>query len=284
MSDHEPIRAWTLAASLILLALACSAPGVPTPQPTPNIEATVSAEVETRLAAVPTATSYPTATPRPTYTRVPPRFVVATATPEPTSTPRPTLPPPPPTLAIVVPEPAPTPTPVLSEWENGGDWYRDHDYELGLKTAVEAMGMDVPISVATLDSSLLGTFQDLSLSLGCIGLTNLAYLTPYSFVVPSSVDTYTIGVWDTSAGEWESDQVLRISNPGLTDDKAAVFISSNAQIREIVDILKGADANQKPELVLTGGIFDGATEDGEGVWGEFVPTGLEGALDYLPCF
>ena len=291
-------------AAILAAALACSAPSAPTPEPTPNIDATVSAEVEARLAAAPTATPYPTATPRPTYPPPPPRVVVATATPEPTPspTPRPTIPPPTPFFLATLPPPTPTPalimpvipkpvppqvtpppTPSASEWEGTGDWYRDHDYEAGLKMAMEALGQMPPIGVATLDASARATFQDLSLSLGCIGPTKVAYLTPY-VAVPAGADTYTFGVWNTSASEWESGQVLRVSNPGFTDDGSAVYIYSQAQVREILAIIRQADANQAPGLVLSGGIFVDGADDDSGVWGDFVPAGYEDALDYLPCF
>ena len=61
--------------SLLLVACAFS-----TPDPTPDIPATVTAQVQEHLAAIPMATPLPTYTPYPTYTPVPP------PTPTPTET------------------------------------------------------------------------------------------------------------------------------------------------------------------------------------------------------
>ena len=247
------------AAILLVLTIACTTP-LPE-EPTPNIDATVEAEVDARLAIAPTATPYPTATPRPTHALALPHVLVVTPTPRPSSL-----------------------TPVASEWENTGDWYRDHEYESGLKMVMEVLGSDAPISVATLDASAWATFQDLSLSLGCIGPTKVAYLTPYA-TIPDDSDTYAFGLLDTATGEWEPGQVLWVSNPSFTDDGGAVYISSQAQIREIVAIIRQKVENRSPGLVISGAIFVEGVEDDESmVSGDFVPAGYEDALAYLPCF
>ena len=80
------------ALTLLLFLVACSAP----PDPTPNIPATVVAQVQRELAAQPTATPYPTYTPYPTHTPYP------TATPRPTYTPYP--------IPATTNTPSPTPT------------------------------------------------------------------------------------------------------------------------------------------------------------------------------
>ena len=101
----------SLIPALVLLtfaaALAC-APPPPTPIPTatPDIPATVTAQV----AAVPTATAYPTNTPHPTVTPRP------TVTPDPTNTPRPTytLYPTPTAVPTAPPYPTNTPYPTVT--------------------------------------------------------------------------------------------------------------------------------------------------------------------------
>ena len=111
---------------LLAAALACAAPPpTPIPTATPDIPATVTAQV----AAIPTATAYPTntpyptatprptvtpyptATPRPTYTLYPTPTAVPTATPYPTSTPYPTATSYPTYTPYPTPTPTPTPTP-----------------------------------------------------------------------------------------------------------------------------------------------------------------------------
>ena len=108
MSSVGGTRFWGLAALFFVAVLGCSAPAA---APTPDVPATVEAEVGTRVSArvavipatvvaqvatqvagVPTATAYPTYTPYPTYTLYPTATLtpVPTATKVPTATPRPT--------------------------------------------------------------------------------------------------------------------------------------------------------------------------------------------------
>ena len=85
---------------LCLTFLTIAACNNPVPEPTPDVPATVTAQVQSHLAAIPTATPVPTYTPYPTPTTVP------TATPYPTFTPRPTY------TLYPTPMPRPTATPV----------------------------------------------------------------------------------------------------------------------------------------------------------------------------
>ena len=109
----------TLVASLLLLLTAACATS--SPDPTPDISATVSAEVQGQLAAIPTATPQPTHTPAPTTTHYPTYTPVPTTTPSPTPTkvptatlvpiPTPTLTPSPTPRPTITPRPAATPLP-----------------------------------------------------------------------------------------------------------------------------------------------------------------------------
>ncbi len=106
----QRLTAFTLVATTLLTALtACAAPE---PTPTPDIPATVAAQVQAYLTAIPTATPLPTHTPYPTATDYP------TSTPRPTYTPYPT-PTPPPNWKVFQPS---------SEYsiELPADWYTVH--------------------------------------------------------------------------------------------------------------------------------------------------------------
>ncbi len=90
----QRLAAFALTAAALLTALtACAAP-----EPTPDIPATVAAQVQAQLTAIPTATPpptntpYPTFTPKPTYTPYPTLTPLPTYTPYPTATPPPELP------------------------------------------------------------------------------------------------------------------------------------------------------------------------------------------------
>ena len=88
-----------------LFLLACTAP-----EPTLDIPATVQAQVETYIAAKPTATPVPTHTPYPTQTDSPTSTPYPTATPRPTYVPLPTLAPRPTHTPYPTSTPYPTPT------------------------------------------------------------------------------------------------------------------------------------------------------------------------------
>ena len=102
------LTAWLM---LSLAVLSCAQPA---PLATPDIPATVAAQVAERMAAIPTVAADPVATPAPTYTPYPTPTLASTATPYPTATPRPTYTPyPTPTaLPTYTPYPIPTPEPI----------------------------------------------------------------------------------------------------------------------------------------------------------------------------
>ncbi len=141
-------RLTSVCLGLTLLALAACAS--PVSEPTPDIPATVTAQVQTHLAALPTAaplpthTPYPTNTPYPTLTPAPTATAYPTATPRPTYTPYPTSTPTPiatltqtttPTVT-----PAPTITPTATPWPtptavSHSEWVRykpNDDYSIQL--------------------------------------------------------------------------------------------------------------------------------------------------------
>ena len=123
----------------------------------------------------------------------------------------------------------------------------------------------------------------MSLSIGCIAGLGIAYLTPYSWEIPPSVDTYVVGMWNDKTDDWVEDDLGWYSSPILTDDGSAIYVSNQAQIRQIIRILEKADQNRNPDLVLTAGMFDSVNDDVLGLWGEFDPDGLKEVLQYLPC-
>ena len=82
------MRLLLIAALLIIGVLACTAPQ---PAPTADVPATVTAQVQAHLDAIPTAEPLPTYTPYPTTTPYPTPTEPPTATPYPSATPRPTL-------------------------------------------------------------------------------------------------------------------------------------------------------------------------------------------------
>ena len=201
---------------------------------------------------------------------------------------------PPPTIPIPVPmlmptfQPPPTyplPLPVTPavEWEGTGDWYRDDLYEAALDTLYKEQGLDVQVGIVTLDASVRVWAGDLSLTLGCLGSTKVAYLSPYSFLMPVGMDRYTVGVWNDQSQTWVEDQTETYRNPTITDDGSSIYIINNSQIRQIVSVLHHAGANQNPDLVKGAGIWDSTKYEGE-LWSDYDPTGLEDALNYLPCF
>ncbi len=103
--------------AILILLVGLTACGVPQPTQTPDIPATVTAQVQAHLDSVPTATPlptytpYPTGTPRPTYTPYPTLMPLPTATPYSTSTPYPTYTPHPTTTPQPAYTPYPTPGP-----------------------------------------------------------------------------------------------------------------------------------------------------------------------------
>ena len=158
----------------LILSLAVLSCAQPAPLATPDIPATVAAQVAERMAAIPTVAADPVATPAPTYTPYPTPTRASTATPYPTATPRPTYTPYPTPTAwptytpypIPTPEPIPTATPLPTidagaiRWKSVSprphyrleipeDWYLEFDeaQTLDLSSAVcyTTYGADVCI-------------------------------------------------------------------------------------------------------------------------------------------
>ena len=287
MPNASPPICVCLAIFSTLVVVACA-----TPAATPNVEPTGSAGVQTQLAVVPTLEPLPTYTPYPTATPYP---VAASL---PTYTPLPTLYAPPkfiaPQFTVATPTPIwlPTlpprfipPTPALSQWRATGNWYRDASHESAINKEVMSMGFSDKAKVAALDAITPGAARDVMLSLGCIGTFRLMYVIPYSFEVPSSMNTLTVGIWDHGTDAWVDDEVWHYKNVVTIEDGSGVFMTSNAQVRQIFSTLRKADQNREADLVFSVGLYDSTDGTrGRGLWGEFDPTGLEDALDYLPCF
>ena len=145
------------------------------------------------------------------------------------------------------------------------------------------MGFSNKAKVAVLDAITPGAERDVRLSLACVGTDRVMYVIPYSFKVPPSVDALTVGIWNHETSAWVKDEVWHYENVVRMVAEMGVLISSHAQVRQILSMLQKADQNREADLVFSVGLYD-STEDTRGLWGEFDATGLEDALDYLPCF
>ncbi|MYE42267.1 MAG: hypothetical protein F4X27_18885, partial [Chloroflexi bacterium] len=259
----------------------------PTPAETPNIAATVEAgivstreadssiraTVEAQVAmtlAAPTATPVPEPTPRPTPT--------STAIPTPTIAPTPT-----PTRTSVL---TPTAIPTAAERQLPGNWYRNADWEHSLVEIMKGIDPDTAyeVRVATLDATPDSADQDLAFSLGCIGPTQVGYLSPYSGEMLDYVDTFVFGIWDDAAGEYLADHEHFYSSPVLTDDGLSIYITNNAQLRQIITTLTHAAEGMEPAQSLVSGMWDQDDDDDFGLWSEFDSAGIGDALWYLGCF
>ena len=216
----------------------------------------------------------------------PPQSFTVTVEPPPTRTfltmPTVIYVPPPAPVSTAAPRPTPAPEPI--QWESTGHWYRDLVYESFLNGVLKEEGLDGQSSGATLDAMPTGWAADLNLTLACITDLGVAYLTPYSWVVPPSADTYVIGMWDGEAGDWVQEGLGWYKNPLITDDGSAIYITNRIQLRQIITLLETALVNRNPDLTLNVGIFDSENEDVVELWGVFDTTGLQDALQYLPCF
>ena len=254
-------------------------------QPTPSPEDSVGRLEEfnvTKWAVIPESgrgswrETYPmpTPTPRPATTPTPEPTVTTTPSPPPTPSPTPT----------VTQMPTATPTMEPAQWESTGYWSRDTGHESAVNEVLESEGLDERAQIAVLDADPSAWAADLSLSLGCIGSIQAVYLAPYSSVVPASTDTYVVGIWDDEANSWVDSDLGWYLNPLITDDGVAIYVANQAQVRQIVSILETAAKNRTPGLVLNAGMFDSENAEATGLWGVFDPTGLDGVLDYLPCF
>ena len=243
----------------------------PLPEPTPTPEPTVT----------PTATTEPTATMEPTVAPVP--TPALTLEPTATPTPRPTATPTPVPTATPGPTTRPTAVPIATPAPNLSNWYQDVAYEAAINDFLESEGFEDRAQIATLDAEPTGWAADLSLSLGCIGGFGVAYLTPYSYEVSPSVDTYVVGIWDDKNDRWVQEDLGWYSGPVLTDDGSSIYIANRSQILQIIDILEIALDNRNPDLILTAGMFESQNDDEPGSWGELYPDGLQAVLRYLSC-
>lgn len=243
----------------------------PTPQPTYTPFPTL--EPLPTHTPYPTSTAYPTQTPLPAYTPYPTYTLYPTATP----TPKPTFAPAP----TVTRRPTNTPKPTSnSGWENTGDWYRDRDYEYNIGENLRAEGYNQDAHLVTLDAPPGSLLSQISLTLGCIGTHKVAYLTPYDSM-PPGIDVYYIGVWNTAASEWEG-QHHHYYNPTFTDDGSAIYIVNQAQIRQMLAVLRTVSQSRSQHETLSAGVYD---DDGDShLLSDFDVAGLQDALDYLPCF
>ena len=209
--------------------LGCISPS-PTTPPTPNIAATVEVLVSQALPTSeptlpPTSTPAPTNTPEPTPTNTPEPTATPTPTPTltptpsptakpvptptptatPTSTPIPTNTPVPTPTPTATPTPRPTPaptatprptfTPVPNEWVATGNWLRDTLLEVAFQDIVGEESA-VRVRFAALFADPISPHNEVYLTLGCLGVVPVAYLTPHTSVVPDWVDLYTFGIWD----------------------------------------------------------------------------------------
>ena len=291
---------------LLVMVLACNTPG---PEPILNTPATVSTKVSPPT-PLPTHTPYPTHTPLATHTPFPTWTPGPTAMPSPTNTPYPTptpnptatpyptytpVPTPTPTLVPTptliptsTPSPTatstPTPTPTPTAWTSTGHWYRNTDWESGSNDLLAGMGINSQFYIATLDAIPSSVVLDISFSLGCIDDLKIAYMSPYARQVPPSVDVYTVGMRNRRTGAWVNDETHEYRNPVITDDGASVYLTNQAQLRQIVESMRSAIRTATPGLVLSMGMYDSTDEEDQGLWGEFDPKGLQDALQYLPCF
>ena len=268
--------------ALSIVATACT--GETTPQPTLNIAATVTAMVEN----VPTQTPYPTLPALPTYTPAPTATLYPTYTPAPTAEPYPTYTPAPTAEPYPTYTPAPTATPELGPtapvptWQGSGHWYRDTEFEMSLDAAYRDItpGIEYDVRMAILDADPESIQADLSLTLGCANDTSIGYIIPYTFVVPAEVDTYTVGIWDYTAGTWVDDLV---DYPViLTDDGVGVFITNRAVLRRIVTLLEQAASGLPEGQRLVAGMWE-SSADNDGLWSDFEPAGWRDASRYLGC-
>ena len=287
------MKALILVALMLLLVLAaCTAP----PAPTPDIPATVTAQVQAHLDSVPTATPAPTYTPYPTATPYPTPTTAPTATPYPTATPRPTYTPYPTATPTPTPTPVPTATstplptatPTLAPqvWSQTGSWYRDTLYEQSLVPIVEEIAPWMSASdvrVATLDAVSTSPDRDLWLSLGCLGPLRIGYLGTYKYEVPSWVTSHSYGFWDEGRGGW-SENVIEFYEPVVTDDGAAIYTSDRTQLSQILSILRTATGPLPEGHILVAGMWPLDASVQTGLVAELDPTGLDDVMNYLTCF
>ena len=124
---------------------------------------------------------------------------------------------------------------------------------------------------------------DLSLSLGCIIGTPVAYLTPYSLEVPLSTNIYLVGIWSTRGEEFVEGDLIFYEHPEITDDGSALVIFHRVQLNEIIRLLEQTNQNRNPDLELNILMYDSDNNNVESFGGAYDPSGLQDALQHLPC-
>ena len=288
-----------LLSSLVILFLVSIAFGACTnsaPEPTLDLSATITAQVQEELALIPTTTPLPTYTPHPTFTPYPTQTPAPTTTAYPTYTPAPTPEPlptytpyPSPTLVpTYTPYPTPPPEPTRAStndaaWQGTGDWYRDHLFEQGLQQVFQELfpGSEFEVRMASLDADPSSLGNDLYLTLACVDSVPVGYINPYDQLVPANMDRYEVGIWDESGGDWvdlsEEFTVL------LTDDGSSVYITNRAYLREIVRLLERASSGLPADQYFSVILYDSSATD-VGYWSDFDSAGVDDALGYLGCF
>ena len=261
---------------LCLMTIAFLACANPTPEPSPNLQATITSQVQEQLAAIPTATPQPTYTPQPTFTPYPTLTAAPTGTPYPTSRPLPThtrYPTPP------APTRAPTSEPI---WQGTGHWYRDPEFEQLAHELYQSLGVEYDVRMASLDADPNREGADLYLTLGCLNSQPIGYLWPYSLHVPANLDEYMVGIWDRSKGDWVGPVVE--TSLTLADGETGIYITNRVTLREIVRLLKMSSAGLPTTQDLNAIVYDSSTEVDEFYfWSEFDAAGVADALHYLGC-
>ncbi len=137
---------------------------------------------------------------------------------------------------------------------------------------------------AVLDADPSSWARDVALSLGCIEGLPVAYLIPYSNVVPSSVNVYVVGIWDDGSSDWVDESYFLYQDPLITEDGAAIYVFNGVQVRQILGVLQEAQENRNPRMELNSGMYNVDDENEPGLWGKHDPAGLDDALSYLECF
>ncbi len=274
MSRHLKVVA--MVAVIAFQSIGCFAPAEPTPIPTatPDIGAMVKAAIAA-LDGTATPAPAPTATPTPrlTYTPFPTPTLRSTNTPLPTPTPVPTS----------TARPHQQPTQPINHWSETGNWYRDLVYENLVNADLKALGYDPDARFVALDSVPTAWASEIYLMFGCIAGAKVAYFLPYSLLVPPEVDTYVIGIWDTTSEAWMESDLHYYYDPLLTDDESGIYVPNQAQVKQMFSVIQKASRQQNQHQALNAGMF---AENDESIsfWGEFDVSGLQDVVAYLPCF
>ena len=74
-------------------------------------------------------------------------------------------------------------------------------------------------------------------------------------LVPPEVDTYVIGIWDTSAEAWKEGDVHFYYKPKLTDDGSGIYVINQAQVRQMFSVIQKAARQQNQRQALNVGMF-----------------------------